>query len=107
MRPSQHVGLPLASLTAVAAVTRAVEGVAFDREFVLLRGLIEIAQRRMQYASITDEKGAAIKVRKAGRREMALLLARPLRDGVVGVNDWHAVPCLGGRAPVSPAAAGI
>lgn len=55
--------------------------VALDKEFVLLRGLIEIAQRRMQYTSITDEKGAAIKVRKAGRREMALLLARPLRDG--------------------------
>jgi hypothetical protein len=38
--------------------------------------LIEIAQRRMQYTSITDEKGAAIKIRKAGRREMALLLGR-------------------------------
>jgi hypothetical protein len=31
----------------------------------------------MQYTSITDEKGAAIKDRKAGRREMAFLLARP------------------------------
>ena len=50
--------------------------VALDKEFVLLRGLIEIAQRRMQYTSITDENGAAIKIRKAGRREMALLLGR-------------------------------
>ena len=73
----QRVGLPPASSTAVAAVARAVDRVALDKEFVLLRGLIEIAQRRMQYTSITDEKGAAIKVRKAGRREMAFLLARP------------------------------
>jgi hypothetical protein len=55
----------------VAAVTRAVEGVAFDREFVLLRGLIEIAQRCMQRTFITDEKGTAIKVRGAGRRDGA------------------------------------
>jgi hypothetical protein len=68
--------MPPASLTAVPAVARAVDRVALDKEFVLLRGLIEIAQRRMQYTSITDEKGAAIKVRKAGRR-VALLLARP------------------------------
>jgi hypothetical protein len=64
----QRGGLPLASLTAVAAVARAVEGVVLDREFVLLRGLIEIAQRCMQRTFITDEKGTAIKVRGAGRR---------------------------------------
>jgi hypothetical protein len=71
--------MPPVSLTAVAAVARPLDRSPFDKEFVLLRGLIEIAQRRMQYTSITDEKGAAIKVRKAGRREMALLLALPSR----------------------------
>jgi hypothetical protein len=66
--------LPPASSTAVAAIARAVDRVALDKESVLLRGLIEIAQRRMHYTFITDEKGTAIKVRRAGRREMALLV---------------------------------
>jgi len=60
--------LPPASSTAVAAVARAVDRVALNKEFVLLPGLIDIAQRRTHYAFITDEKRTAIKVR-SGRTE--------------------------------------